>query len=538
MWFRRDLRLADNAALFYALKHCQQVHCVFVFDKTILNALPCKQDRRVEFIRESCVQLDEALREHGSQLLCLHDHAEQAIAQLAKTLGADAVFANKDYEPAARKRDATVRAQLETGNRTLYLFKDQVVFEESEVFTQAGGLYSVFTPYKKAWLNKLNCFYITPYPVERHWQHLAQTPKSQAHTRPAEPEFSKNTFAGRVPTLEQLGFKPTNLQEFIEPGTRGAQAAFADFSDRMATYHEQRDFPGIKGVSYLSVHNRFGTLSIRQLAASAYDRWQANGNEGAKVWLNELIWREFYFQILFHHPHVLTESFRPEYNAIAWETGEQAQSHFQAWCEGQTGYPLVDAAMRQLNQTGYQHNRLRMVTASFLSKDLGLDWRWGERYFAETLNDYDLAANNGGWQWAASTGCDAQPWFRIFNPVTQSERFDAQGRFIRKYCPELAKLPGKLIHSPWACTPAELQAAGVSLGNSYPKPVVDHAQARAATLKRYGVVKNRKAEPIRNRHPRHAHRRLNRGVPYRLRMGLGGVAVAQAQTAAPAVAWF
>ena len=260
---------------------------------------------------------------------------------------------------------------------------------------------------------------------------------------------------------------------------------------RIDAYREARDFPAIKGPSYLSVHLRFGTVSIRRLARLAWEQTQSQPHdaEGAATWLSELIWRDFYFQILAHHPHVVHASFKPAYDAIVWDTGPEADALYAAWCEGRTGYPLVDAAMRQLNQTGYMHNRLRMVTASFLCKDLGIDWRRGEAYFAERLIDFDLAANNGGWQWASSSGCDAQPYFRIFNPVSQSEKFDPQGKFIRRYLPQLAGLSDKSIHAPWAAPAMERLSAGVELGRDYPHPVVDHALAREKTLERYAVVK-------------------------------------------------
>ncbi len=293
----------------------------------------------------------------------------------------------------------------------------------------------------------------------------------------------------RVPTLAEIGFEPTNLRELgITPGERAGGALFESFLGRIDAYDEQRNFPAVKGPSYLGVHLRFGTVSIRALASQGWRR-QAEGSAGAATWLSELIWRDFYAQILANFPHVAQRSFKPEYDAIEWESGAQAQAAFEAWCQGRTGYPLVDAAMAQLNTSGYMHNRLRMVAACFLIKDLGIDWRWGERYFAQQLNDFDLASNNGGWQWASSSGCDAQPYFRIFNPVSQSEKFDARGKFIRRYLPQLAALSDRAIHAPWQAAPLELAAAGVKLGQHYPEPLVAHDQARARTLARYAVVK-------------------------------------------------
>jgi len=292
-----------------------------------------------------------------------------------------------------------------------------------------------------------------------------------------------------VPTLQALGFEKTNLFALkIPPGASGGDELLAEFLPRISHYRDTRDFPAVKGPSYLGVHLRFGTVSIRRLAALGL-AGQQQGDEGAATWLSELIWRDFYAQILSNFPHAAVQAFKPEYDRIDWVQGGEANALFQAWCEGRTGYPLVDAAMAQINQTGYMHNRLRMVTASFLVKDLGLDWRWGERYFAEKLNDFDLSANNGGWQWAASSGCDAQPYFRIFNPTSQSEKFDADGNFIRRYLPVLRQLASKVLHSPWLASPIELSAAGVELGKNYPYPIVDHAKARALTLQRYEVVK-------------------------------------------------
>ena len=479
MWFRRDLRADDNAALYHALKSCEQVYCAFIFDRSILDALP-KADRRVDFIRESLVDLNGQLAKLCSKesappagLLVRHEAAGSALPALTRHVSADAVFTNHDDEPYSLARDAQVQAALEGQGVAFHTFKDHVIFERQEVLTLAGKPYSVFTPYKNAWLKKVDAFYLKPYPVQTYGAALAPLPANET------PD---------VPSLAELGFEATNLSALKLPaGSQGGNALFEDFLSRMKDYRETRDFPGIRGPSYLSVHLRFGTVSIRKLAACALE--QQTGNEGAATWLGELIWRDFYAQILSNFPRVAGNAFKPEYDAIQWERGEKAESLFIAWCEGRTGYPLVDAAMNQLNQTGYMHNRLRMVTASFLVKDLGIDWRWGERYFAEKLNDFDLASNNGGWQWAASTGCDAQPYFRIFNPVSQSEKFDADGKFIRRYLPVLARLPKAALHSPWLANAVELMAADVTPGGNYPKPVVDHAEARALTLQRYAVIK-------------------------------------------------
>ena len=477
MWFRRDLRAFDNAALYHALKSCTQVHCVFVLDRAILDKLP-RQDRRVEFIRESLVTLDAELHAvaglAGAGLIVRHAVAADELPRLAKELGVQEVFANHDDEPDALARDAQVRGALANAGIGFQTYKDHVIFERSEVLTQMGKPYGVFTPYKNAWLQKINAFYLRSYPVGKYIKALAARPKA---------------YQVSVPTLADLGFEPTNLSSLHVPtGSPGGLALFEDFFDRMDRYDETRNFPAVKGPSYLGVHLRFGTVSIRQLASTAYQR-MLTGSAGAEVWLSELIWRDFYHQILHHHPRVVNAAFKPEYDAIKWAHNKHAKEQFTAWCEGRTGYPLVDAAMAQINQTGYMHNRLRMVVASFLVKDLGIDWRWGEQYFALHLNDFDLAANNGGWQWASSSGCDAQPYFRIFNPTSQSEKFDPEGKFIRRYVPALAKLSNAAIHAPWLAKPMDLEAAGLVLGRDYPKPIVDHAQARAETLERYAVVK-------------------------------------------------
>lgn len=482
VWLRRDLRVHDHAALAHALRSARQVWCAFVFDRAILDTLP-RADRRVEFIRDALVGVDAELRalaaSHGIEgvgLIVRHGFALEEIPRLAAELHVQAVYANHDDEPAARARDTLVHGHLAHAGVALQLSKDHVVFERSEVLTQGGQAFSVFTPYKNAWLKALTADHLAPYPVARHASALAPMPDG-LHG------------ATGIPALADVGFEHTNLHELKLPsGPAGAEELLEDFLERIDRYHETRDFPAVKGPSYLSVHLRFGTVSIRRLAREAHARMVA-GMRGAEVWLSELVWRDFYHQILHHHPRVVGAAFKPEYDRIRWAHGKAADAHFAAWCEGRTGYPLVDAAMHQINQTGYMHNRLRMVVASFLTKDLGLDWRRGEAWFALHLNDFDLAANNGGWQWAASTGCDAQPYFRIFNPVNQSEKFDAEGRFIRRYLPQLARLPNKLIHAPWLARPLDLEAAGVKLGVDYPLPIVDHAEARARTLARYAVVK-------------------------------------------------
>jgi deoxyribodipyrimidine photo-lyase len=465
VWFRRDLRSEDHAALHHALRQARAVHCVFVFDTEILDALETRADRRVEFIWESVAELGRELERLGGGLIVRHGRARDEIPALAAALEVQAIYCNHDYEPQAIARDLDVARALAARSIALHTFKDQVIFERDEVVTREGNPFSVFTPYRNAWLAKLDADRLRAYAVADHARALVRSPPAT------------------MPSLEALGFQRTNLAQLRMPtGMSGARMLLADFLARIAGYRERRDFPAVRGPSYLSVHLRFGTISVRALVRSA----QAARSDGAAAWLSELIWREFYAMLLFHHPRVVEHAFRPELDRI--EFGNDA-ARFRAWCEGRTGYPLVDAGMRQLAQSGYMHNRLRMVTASFLVKDLQVDWRWGERWFARQLNDYDLASNNGGWQWAASTGCDAQPYFRIFNPVTQSQRFDPQGRFIRLYLPELSGVPARHIHAPWMMSATEHAAAGVRIGRDYPLPLVDHAQARALTLAMYAAAK-------------------------------------------------
>lgn len=459
VWLRRDLRLHDHAALAEATREPGEVHLAFVFDRDILDRLP-RRDRRVHFIHQALTRLEAQLRERGLGLIVRHGRAQEEIPRLVQQLGVQRLVAAHDDDPYAIARDTAVRAALPSVQ--VDTVQDVTVFERRELLTGAGKPYTVFTPYKNAWLKAL-------------------TPARSAERVVDLSRLTATPLATGMPSLADLGFETTDLAPLF---LGDPQALLKEFTDqRLAAYAERRDFPSLKGPSYLSTALRFGTVSIRELVRAAL----AAPSEGSRVWLSELIWRDFYHQVLHHHPGVVEGPLKPEYGRIQWEEGPEAEARYAAWTEGRTGYPLVDAAMRQLRQTGYMHNRLRMVTASFLCKHLGLNWQRGEAWFAEQLLDFELASNSGGWQWAASCGCDAQPYFRIFNPVTQSEKFDADGSFIRRYCPELAALPATAIHAPWAARPLEL--GGLKLGVDYPLPIVDHAAARAATLARYTVIK-------------------------------------------------
>jgi deoxyribodipyrimidine photo-lyase len=468
VWFRRDLRDFDHAALYHALKHSGRVFCAFVFDREILDALP-RDDRRVALIHANVVELAEALGKRGGALIIRHGAARDVVPALARELAVGAVYFNHDYEPVAGARDNAVSLALERDGIATCTFKDQVIFERAEILTRAGRPLTVFTPYRNAWMAALTPFFLRAYDVDRYAGALA-APSAGVATA--------------MPSLAALGFDGAAFNELkIRGGMAGAAQRFAAFRERLDDYDTTRNFPALDATSRLSPDLRFGTLSIRALAAHAHAR-ALHGSKGAATWLSELIWRDFFAQILWHFPRVVHEPFNAAYAALRFPVND---GHFQAWCEGRTGYPLVDAAMRELNTTGFMHNRLRMVAASFLVKDLLVDWRLGERYFAAQLLDYDLASNNGNWQWAASTGCDAQPYFRIFNPVTQSERFDPDGAFIRRFVPELARMKAPQVHAPWL--PTKQQGApkpgGPGDGGDYPPPRVDHAQARTEALALY-----------------------------------------------------
>ncbi len=434
VWLRRDLRLYDHAALHHALQESEQVWLAFIFDTDILkpllkgelNAEGLKHDPSSGLHLARLKTINQELQKQGGGLIVRFGRpTECASPQIAKELGVETVFTNHDYKPSAIERDATVKTSPEELGIHFESFKDQVIFEKKEILTNSNTVFSIFTPYKNNWLKTLQEKDLAAYECNPKPGQLAAIPK-KVHQA--------------FPSLESMGFCATGIETYLPPGSEGGQAFLEDFLSRIDQYQIGRDFPATKGVSYLSTHLRFGMLSIRGLVRDAHCRMLA-GSMGATIWLSALIWRDFYFMILANHPRLASGvSFKPDYGNIVWESGTNAKKLFSAWRKGQTGYPLVDAAMHQLNQSGYMHNRLRMVVASFLTKDLGIDWRWGEAYFAEHLNDFELSSNNGGWQWASSSGCDAQPYFRIFNPITQSEKFDSDGKFIRRYLLHLEKL--------------------------------------------------------------------------------------------------
>ena len=459
VWFRRDLRLTDNTAVREALKSSQEVYCLFVFDSLILQSLS-EDDQRVQFIWYSLIELREKIRSLGGELYVRWGSAVQEVKKIVLELGVDALYFSRDYEPYAVERDRKIESSILALNRKVYCFKDQVMIERSEIMTIKNTPFTVFTPYKKAWLKRV------------HQEGVPDKPDYNVLWK----KLSKINLQG-MPDLSKMGFLEGGLKGDLKclPGESGARKALTSFIKKIEKYEENRNYPAIHATSFLSVHLRFGTVSIRDLYRLAI----SSQSRGGETWLNELIWRDFYFNIIHHFPFVVEKSFRPAYQNLKFENDKD---YFRAWCRGQTGYPIVDAGMRQLNITGFMHNRLRMITASFLVKDLQIDWRWGERYFAEKLMDYDLAANNGGWQWAASTGCDAQPYFRIFNPTLQSKKFDRSGDFLRSYLPELGSVPDSHIHEPWLMSFQEQKEFSCQIGKDYPPPLVDHAQRRNSTL--------------------------------------------------------
>jgi len=420
-WFRRDLRLEDNVGLYHALRSGHPVLPVFILDTEILDRLEEKADRRVAFILAALGEINKKLASAGSSLKVLHRTPVEAFRKILDEYDVKAVFTNRDYEPYATARDEKISLLLKNSAIPFHSFKDQVILEKKEVVKSDGTPYTVFTPYSRAWKKQLTIQDTESFFSEKHAGNFLKLP------------------AARIPGPEEISFTNTDTVSPVP----------AINQEIIRNYHLTRNIPSLDGTTRLGVHLRFGTVSIRQLVRTALDL-----NE---TWLNELIWREFFMSILWHFPHVTDSSFKARYDAIQWRNNEE---EFDRWCNGMTGYPIVDAGMRELNATGFMHNRVRMITASFLSKHLLTDWRWGEAYFAAKLLDYELSLNNGNWQWAAGTGCDAAPYFRVFNPAEQTRKFDPQMRYINRWVPELG--------SP-----------------SYPSPMIDHAMARQRALATY-----------------------------------------------------
>jgi deoxyribodipyrimidine photo-lyase len=417
-WMRRDLRLEDNTGLAAALSSKTNVLPLFIFDTQILAELP-KEDARLTFIHQQVARLHEELKQYGSSILVKTGDPLAVFGELMEEYDIEKVYTNRDYEPYAKERDAAVKKFLTKEGIGFEDFKDQVIFERNEIQSGSGTTYKVFTPYSKVWLQKFDKINFSANNLEAD-QFLKTEPLP-------------------YPSLEDLGFTPSA----VDIPTKKVKKSL------IIEYDKTRDYPAMDATSRLGIHLRFGTISIRKLALFA--------KELNKTYLNELIWREFYMMILDENPQVVDQAFKPQYDKISWRNDKQ---EFKAWCEGKTGYPMVDAGMRQLNKIGYMHNRVRMVTASFLTKHLLIDWRWGEAYFAEKLLDYELSSNNGGWQWAAGTGTDAQPYFRIFNPESQLNKFDKNLDYVKKWVPEYGT--GK-----------------------YPEPIVDHKFARERALEVY-----------------------------------------------------
>ena len=420
-WFRRDLRLADNMGLYMAYENEKNILPLFIFDEDILDKLEDKADARLQFIHDQVKRLHDELKSHGSSILVRKGKPLSIFKALSEEFTIENVYTNRDYEPYARDRDKNVEKYLEGKNIPFYDFKDQVIFEKDEITNNQGSYYKVFTPYSKVWRQKLK---------ELSLKLLELDPKKKSFLK---------TKPFPLPSLEAIGFEKSSIE--IPP---------LDIDKGLIRQYDQtRNFPARSGTSRLGIHLRFGTISVRHLVLEA-----ASLNE---TYLNELIWREFYMMILYQKPAVIDTSFKEQYDRVPWENDEAS---FNKWCEGKTGYPMVDAGMRELNATGYMHNRVRMITASFLTKHLLIDWRWGEAYFAKKLLDYELSSNNGGWQWAAGTGTDAQPYFRIFNPESQMTKFDKEKKYIKTWIPEYGT-------------------------ESYPEPIIDHKKARERALETY-----------------------------------------------------
>ena len=465
-WFRRSLRLDDNRALLAALDGGGQVVPVFVLDPAILTH-PTTGQARTRFLLEALRDVDASLQKIGGRLIVRHGKPEQELVKLAKEVDAEGLYFGRDYEPYSRERDGAVQKAMEKIGVTVQTESDHLLHEPGEILSASGTNYTVFSPYKKVWL---------------------QTPIESPQDAPRSVSVPSGLFSETLPEMPSaVGVEGAFEQK---PRVGGSEAEARKWLDEflancVAGYDEMRDYPAEEGTSRLSAYLRMGVISVRRVYAlmrEARAEMEAGKRTGPDTWASELAWRDFYYQIMWHYPHVVGNAFRPKYTDISWENN---QTFFDAWCEGKTGYPFIDAAQRQMNEEAWMHNRARMATASFLTKDLLIDWRLGEKYFMQMLIDGDTASNNGGWQWAAGTGTDAQPFFRIFNPVTQGEKFDPSGAYIKKWIPELTKVPAKFIHSPWKMTKSEQEAVGCVLGKDYPLPIVDHKVQREKALQLY-----------------------------------------------------
>lgn len=465
-WIRRDLRLHDHYALSMALKNADEVLVVFIFDQLILEKIHNKNDPRVTFIMESLNEIEKTLQKHGSSLVVRFGNPTEEIPKLISEFNADALFFNRDYEPYAKKRDSEIEDILLKKKIEVFTYKDHVFYEKKEILNGSGEIYKVFTPYKTKWLETFRAQF------EHIPQYACNFKKLAPYKNPKN--VLDHDWYFDISFIESAGV--------LKGGSHHALKRLENFKEFITNYKEARDIPALEQTSNLSTYIRMGNLSIRDMIRLSVEK----NNPGYATWLSEIIWRDFYHVILDAYPRIETHSFRPEYDKIKW-LGKT--SDFEKWCEGATGYPLVDAAMRCLNTTGMMHNRLRMVVASFLTKTLLIDWRKGEKYFAEKLLDYDMAANNGGWQWSASTGVDAQPYFRIFNPYNQSEKFDPKGIYIRQWCPELSKFSDKTIHSPHDTDMVEQIQAECFIGKDYPHPIVAYKAQRERALDMYKAVK-------------------------------------------------
>lgn len=426
-WHRRDLRIDDNKGLFDALKQNEIVHPIFIFDKSILDKLP-NNDQRILFIYQEIESLKKSYQNLGSDLWVYYGEPSEIIPKIAQELNCSSVYFNNDYEPYALQRDQEIQLSLNKIKIESIGKKDHVIFEKNEVLKDDGKPYTIFTPYSRKWKANLKEEDLREYSIEKYSGNLVQKKQDEA-----------------LITLEEMGFESKVLHDFPNRIAK---------NEILKNYHLSRNFPAVKGTSKLSLHLRFGTISIRKLALIA--------REQNETYLNELIWRDFYQMIIFHFPKSAENSFKAQYDKIIWEKNE---AHFFSWCTGKTGYPIVDAGMRELNATGFMHNRVRMVVASFLTKHLLLDWRLGAAYFAEKLLDFELASNTGGWQWAAGCGCDAAPYFRVFNPQAQQEKFDKSFEYIKKWVPEYGT-------------------------SSYPEPIIEHKFARERILQRFKSALN------------------------------------------------